>query len=305
MKVVSTRRILPIEVDDNDINYVVDPLGLRISTRSQITTFINKFYDEKPDIFYFWKDEPLTRDILKKLKSFSPKTKFVMAYWDQRGTIPTLIVERRGLLDAILINNEDPQQFKMYHDFGIKKVFTFNHYAYKELFEEFNVPTMYNVCFGGNNFNHRKFPLSKFRYDFIMRTRKVFDKFIVYGTGWPFKTNHRVSGPDFTKVLQTAKINLGMNHYDVLRYYDRRIFECMASGRVHITKYIPGMEKHFENFKHLVWFNSIKEGLNAIQNMLKYPEKRETIAAAGKKLVMEQHSSAVRAIQLKNILLSL
>ena len=76
----------------------------------------------------------------------------------------------------------------------------------------------------------------------------------------------------------------------------------MGSGRVHITYYVPGMEKHFENYKHLVWFKTIKQGLDAIQNMLKYPEKREMIAAAGKKLVFEQHSFEVRAVQFKNIL---
>jgi spore maturation protein CgeB len=62
------------------------------------------------------------------------------------------------------------------------------------------------------------------------------------------------------------------------------------------------MEKHFENYKHLIWFNTIPQGINAIHQMLKHPKTREHIAAAGKKHVFKKHSFEVRAQQLKNIL---
>lgn len=268
--------------------------------KSEFVNFFTHFGDEKPDIYYFYKEEYLTRNILTKLKQASPKTKFVMIYWDQRGMIPPLIKERRGLLDGLLINNEDPEQFKMYKQFGIPNVFTFHHGVPIDEFLDFDVPITHDVFFGGNNFNHKKFPLSKFRYDLVMRINH-YNSMIVYGLGWPFKTEKRVPRPVYAKVLRRANVNVGCNHYDVIRYYDRRLFECMGSGRAHITRYVPGMEKHFENGKHLVWFSSIKQALNAVTNLLRYPEKRETIAAAGKKLVFEQHSFAVRTQQLREI----
>lgn len=304
MKIFSPRAI-HYQPADPDITFVFSYLKRKGNTRSELNNFINSFSKEKPDILFFYKDEELTPTMLKRLKSISPATKFVMTYWDQRGCIPPVIMERRGLLDALLINNEDPAQFAMYKTFGIPKVFTFHHGFPINEFRDLGIKPTYNIFFGGNNFNHGKFPLSKFRYDFITRVYKLFGKMVVYGSGWPFPTKKSVPRNVYAQVLQTAHINLGMNHYSILRYYDRRLFECMASGRVHITKYVPGMEKHFENYKHLIWFNSMKEGLNAIQSMIKYPQKREMIAAAGKKLMCEQHSFDVRAVQFRNILMSL
>lgn len=272
-----------------------------ITTKSELNTFSTQFADSKPDFLYFFKDEQLKRDFLLSLKKISPKTKFVMFYGDQRGCIPPIINERKDILDALLINNEDPKQFKMYKKAGLKNVFTFHHGVPIDEFENFDIPISNDVFFGGNNFKHTKFPLGKFRYDFIMRVRGLFN-LLVYGAGWPFKTEKAVPRRAYAKALRRAHVNLGVNHYNVTRYYNRRLFECLGSGRAHITYYIPGMEKHFENYKHLVWFQTLKQGLDAIQNLIKYPEKREQIAAAGKKLVFEQHSFDVRALQFKNIL---
>lgn len=279
-------------------------LSKPIQYKREIASFIEHFSAEKPDIFFFWKDPQLSRQILKKLKECSPGTKFVMYYADQRGCIPALIQERVGLLDALCINNEDSDQIKMYQDSGIPNVFTLHHCVPVNEFNLFATPITHSVFFGGNNFNHGKFPLSKFRYDLITRVRGLFST-VVYGAGWPFKTERAVPRYQYARALRRAYVNLGSNHYDIVRYYDRRLFECMASGRAHITRYVPGMEKHFQNGKHLVWFHTIKQALDAIQNLLKYPEKREAIAQAGRGLVLSQHSFDIRAAQLKELLFSL
>lgn len=288
--------------DKYNIQLYAYPIKRSGNTEKEISNFIDCFSAKKPDFFLFSKDEQLSPTILKTLKSVSPNTKFIMRYWDQRGGIPPLIRSRLGLIDILLINNEDEQQFKMYKDAGIQHVFTAHHGIPPNEFQEFACPITNDVFFGGNNFNHKKFPLSAFRYTFMLRVHKVFN-LIVYGNGWPFKTRQRVPRHIYARVLRAAHINLGMNHYgNVVRYYDRRLFECMGSGRLHITHYIPGMEKDFENGKHLVWFRTIPEGLNLIQKYLKYPAAREQIAANGRKLVLEQHSFEVRALQLKEIL---
>ncbi len=289
------------ELNAFGINVVGHHLKKPVQYKSEYDSFAEDFLDQKPDIFYFHKDEQLTREFLQRLKRGSPKTKFVMCYWDQRGGIPPLIGSRRGLLDAILINNEDPKQFKMYKAFGIKQVFTLHHGIPPNEFQEFDVPVNYDVFFGGNNFNHKKFPLSKFRYDLIMRIKKL-NNSVVYGNGWPFKTEKRVPRHIYAKVLRSAKTNIGTNHYDIQCYFDRRLFECMASGRVHITRYVPGMEKYFEHGKNIMWFRTIPQALNAITNMLRYPEKRELIAKNGRNLMLKEHSFDVRTVQLRDIL---
>ena len=269
--------------------------------KTQFKNLVTAFGDIKPDFFYFLKDEQLRPSLLKKMRKISPKTKFIMNYGDQRGCIPPLIQERKDLLDCLLINNEDPIQFKMYKAFGIPKTFTFYHGVPVQEFKDFPCKITNDVFFGGGNFNHKKFPLSKFRYDFIMRVQKTFD-LLVYGGGWPFKTCKRVPRQQYARVLRTTKLNLGINHYNVVRYYNRRLFECMGSGRLHITYYIPGMEKHFENYKHLIWFNTIPQGIRIIHNMLNHPKTREKIAAKGKKHVFKNYSFEIRAQQLKDIL---
>ena len=291
------------DIGDGSVNSIYHCINA-YSKKCELINFFTHFGDEKPDIYYFYKEEYLTRDILTKLKQASPSTKFVMIYWDQRGSIPSIIQERKGLLDALLINNEEVAQVKMYKQFGIPHVFTFHHGVPVDEFRDFDTPVTHDVFFGGNNFNHNKFPLSKFRYDLIMRIRK-YNSIVVYGMGWPFPTEKRVPRHVYARVLRSAKVNLGTNHYDITRYYDRRLFECMGSGRAHITRYVPGMEKHFENGKHLVWFHSIPQAINAVTNLLRYPEKREMIAAAGRKLVFEQHSFDVRSQQLKEIFANL
>jgi hypothetical protein len=264
--------------------------------------FITKYYDFKPDIFFFWKDQQIPVSFLTKLKNKSPKTKFVMWYGDQRGyVVPDLIAHRQGLIDALLMTNDDPEQVKMYNRFGIPNVFTFYHSFSTDEFQCFPTPISHQIFFGGNNFKYNKFPLSRFRVNFVSIVNKRF-KLLVYGGGWAFTQKRWVLRPDYAKVLRRANMNLGINHYDVTRYYNRRLFECVASGRMHITYYIPGMEKHFENRKHLVWFKTVPEGIKLIKYYLKKPEKREEIAKVGRDFFIKHHSWPVRAKQFVKLL---
>ncbi|GAF91079.1 unnamed protein product, partial [marine sediment metagenome] len=95
-------------------------------------------------------------------------------------------------------------------------------------------------------------------------------------------------------------INLGMNHYHMTRYYNRRLFESVASGRLHITYYIPGMEIHFKNKKHLVWFKTVEQGIKLVKYYLNNPEEREQIAKQGRDFFIKNHSWPVRTQQFVN-----
>jgi hypothetical protein len=271
-------------------------------TVQETNTLVDEFSKAQADIFIFTKEEQLTRSLLLKLKKVSPRTKFIMWYGDQRGYIvPEIIKERKNLLSALLITNADRQQFKIYNNFGISNVFSFYHaFSPEEFFPRPEVKEKYTVFFGGNNFKHGKFPLSKFRLDFITEVNKKF-KTVVYGAGWPFGAKQAVSRPDYAKVICSAKLNLGVNHYDVVRYYDRRLFESMATGKLHITRYIPGMEKDFVNHKNIVWFNSIEEGIDQIGYYLKNDKERSKIGAQAACLMHKYHAWNTRAIQFVNI----
>ena len=125
---------------------------------------------------------------------------------------------------------------------------------------------------------------------------------VVHGGGWKFPTEKWILRPVYAKALRKANINLGMNHYHMLRYYNRRLFESVGSGKLHITYYIPGMEKHFKNHEQLVWFKTPKQGINLIRHYLRNPEKREKVAQQGREFFIKHHSWPARIKQFKNIL---
>jgi hypothetical protein len=261
--------------------------------------------DHKPDILWFMKDKHIPLKFFQKLKKISPKTKFVMWYGDQRGNvIPPLICGRRGILDALFITNECPNQFNTYNKFGIKQIRNFYHSFDPNEFKLFDTPVKYQVFFGGSRFNAKKFPLCTLRAKLINRVRQKY-KMVVHGGGWNFPTEKWVLRTTYAKELRKSWTNLGINHYNITRYYNRRLFESVASGRLHITYYIPGMEKHFKNKQHLVWFKTIDQAIELINFYLKHPKEMKRIAKNGRDFFIKYHSWPTRIKQLKKKLESI
>lgn len=262
-----------------------------------VKKFVATIADEKPDVFWFWKDPYLTPDILRKIKEASPKTKNLMWWGDQRGyTIPPLIGARKDLLYALFMTNDDPQERLMFQQFGIKHVPTMYHSFSTEEFQPWPIPITHDVFFGGSNFKPHKFPMSAFRTKLVYAIRREF-KIVVHGGGWKFPTEPWVLRTEYAKHLRKAHLNIGVNHYDITKYYNRRLFESVACGKLHITHYIPGMEQHFENGKQLVWFTGIDQCLRHIEHFLAEPEHREKIAAQGREFFIKHHSWPQRAKQ--------
>ena len=258
----------------------------------KIRAFIAAFGAMQPNVFRFLKDTWVNPRLLKLLKGASPKTKFIMWYGDQRGKVPDIISERSKFIDMLFVNNADPQQVKMYNKIGIPyvKPFYSNYYPTKYA----KVKPTVDVIFGGNNFNPKKFPLSKFRLDTVLAINKIC-KMKIYGNGWPVSAaKYIASRVAYNQALHTAKITLGINHYNVARYYDRRLFDCLSTGRMHLTHYIPGMEKDFENHKNLVWFKTIPEGVKLIKYYLNNNSKRNAIGKAGLATLLLKHSMDAR-----------
>jgi len=256
----------------------------------------------KPHFLFMMKD-PYFTNLLPLIKAEFPKLKTIMWYGDQRGNIiEPLIAGRSRFLDGLLITNDAPVQLRMYRQIGIKHVYTFYHSFAPEQFQLWDREITHDVFFGGTNFSVSKFPLSLLRRQLIYHTRKNF-RLVVHGGGWKFPTEKWVLSPGYAKELRKAHINLGINHYHLQRYYNRRLFEAVASGRLHITYYIPGMEKHFKNHEHLVWFKTVAQAISLISYYLKHDKKREEIAKNGREFFLKYHAWAPRTHLLKKILL--
>jgi spore maturation protein CgeB len=260
-----------------------------IENRSQamdskrVSAFYKYIKTLKPDVFFISKEDHLPGQVFYAFKRYCPNSKIVMLYWDQRGTIPHQVSSRRGTIDSIIINNADPRQFSMYKKFGIRNVYTLYDSANASAFYPMNCPRRFDLFFGGSHFG--KFPMSGLRYKLICNLKRKF-KMDVRGTGWPFVVGSIVRKNLYSCAIQRAKINIGINHYNVRRYYEERLVECMTSGRMHMTHYIPGMETDFVNHRHLVWFKTIDECESMVKFYLKNESKRERVAALGRERIL-------------------
>lgn len=275
-------------------------LGFRVFA-CDFTTYNEATYNKKfmnllheirriqPHIFYFFKDEHLPQSFFQTLKAELPNTKFVMRHWDQRGNVPDYIRKRGGIINSLILNNRDPQQYKMYQDFGIKQVHTLYNPVSGAMFTPLEIPRSYEVFFGGSHYNRSyKFPLSNLRSAIVKTLRKKF-KVIVHGIGWDFPCGPIVRRSAYSDALQVAHVNIGINHYNIHQYYSERTIQNPASGRLHITHYIPGMEKDFgKNHTNVVWFNSVPECVDVVNFYLKNAGARGRIEAAGRKLVLKK-----------------
>jgi len=266
------------------------------------TALINYVRKIKPHVFFIWKHDFILPGTLARIKRASPKTKILMWYGDLRGNqVVPLIRARIPFLDGLLITNNAPQQLEMYRQAGIPFVHTFYHSFSTDEFQLWDKPITHDVFFGGSNFGVQKFPLSLFRRQLIGKINNRFN-LVVHGGGWKFPTQNWILRQRYAKELRKAHINIGVNHYSVLRYYNRRLFECVGSGKLHITHYIPGMEKHFVHRKHLLWFHTPEQAIKQIQYYLNNPEEREQIAKQGRAFFIKNHSWPVRTKQFAHII---
>lgn len=104
-----------------------------------------------------------------------------------------------------------------------------------------------------------------------------------------------VRGEALNKVYWNTKVVVGDTlciNFDYPYYWSDRVYETMGRGGFIIHPYIKGMEKHFENKKHLVFyeygnFEQLKE---LVDYYLTHDEEREAIRLAGHNWVKENHT---------------
>lgn len=256
------------------------------------------FKKHKPDIFLFWIHGNFGLVDLLPLKAASPKTRFVMWFGNHRNQAPGNVTNVKRVLDMVLLNSKDGNQYKIYRKAGIRHVGTlwdgFNPDSVKFGAEE----PKYDAVFGGNSYipyigkNHKlDFPGGQIRYDFIMGVAKHFSVSIRtgYPKSWPFETREEIYHPEYTHFLREGKITLNVNHFPLFRKaYTRRTIRSIFAKRCHVTLYIPGMEDDFTNHKDIVWFKTVEEGIDLVRYYLEHDAEREAIAEESYKLACKK-----------------
>ena len=81
-------------------------------------------------------------------------------------------------------------------------------------------------------------------------------------------------------------------NFDYPYYWSDRVYETLGRGGFMIHPYIQGMGDHFENGKHLVFydFNNFEQLKGLIDYYLEHPEEREAIRLAGHEHVKANHT---------------
>lgn len=245
----------------------------------------------QPTFFLYWLHSGLINTHLQGVRDVSPKTKFLFWFGNHRIHVAGNVIKFAKFVDALYLNSTEPTQFSLYHNYGIKRVGTL-----WDGFEPDEVPLVetepqYDCFFAGESYKAAaernevfSFPGTHIRREFILRAGKRFNMAVhaSRNESWPFPTLPAVYHPHHTVAMRNAKITLNLNHFPSFRHaYTRRTIRSIFARRCHITLYIPGMEDHFENHKHLVWFHKINEGINLIEHYLKDDEAREKIAWEG------------------------
>lgn len=94
-------------------------------------------------------------------------------------------------------------------------------------------------------------------------------------------------------IYNQTPINLALS-YPMKEGTSNRLYNILASEGFCLTKYYPGLEKQFENKKHLVWFKDVEEAKELIDYYLAHPEERKEIAANGFVQYMRKHTASQR-----------
>jgi hypothetical protein len=131
----------------------------------------------------------------------------------------------------------------------------------------------------------------------IALTRKLAERFNVkvYGKNWRAfgikPTLKSVTPRSYALICRGAKIMLGADITDKVEgYWSNRLWLTLGCGGFFLTAYVRGMEKYFENEKHLVWYHSEADCLSLAEEYLAKPDKRRRIARQGYHLVHEHHT---------------
>jgi len=104
-----------------------------------------------------------------------------------------------------------------------------------------------------------------------------------------------IRGAALNKIYGDSKIAVGDSlciNYDYPYYWSDRVYETLGRGGFMIHPYIKGMEKHFKDGKHLVFyeFNNFDDLKSKVDYYLKHDDEREKIRTAGHLHVKNNHT---------------
>lgn len=252
---------------------------------------LNKIMHYEPEYALICGGQNLIPNIFMNVSFFSPKTKLLNWYVDNRRQIEPWFKNLCEVCHTSFWSTGDPNLLSQIFSQTQKPCqflpITPDDKVFKPLPIELKKDT--DVIFVGTPHSPERIQL----LEYLVKNNVNIE---IYGNGqWPDSLKSRVHkgifDKEFVQKLNQSKIVLNINIVnDVPLYFSDRYFQPMAVKTVGLNKYIPKLEDMFENNKHMVFFNSNEECLEKINELLKNDKKREYISEEGYKLYKDKYT---------------
>ncbi len=151
------------------------------------------------------------------------------------------------------------------------------------------VDKTHDIVFVGSKIYHSEWKYRPKLIDWLGTTYA--GKFEQYGSGG----KPGVRGLKLNKLYWSTKIVVGDTlciDFKYPDYWSDRVYETLGRGGFLIHPYVSGMEREFEDKKHLVFYEygNFKQLKELIDYYLEHEEEREAIRKAGHELVKEKYT---------------
>jgi hypothetical protein len=211
-----------------------------------------------------------------------------------------------------LVNQFDEQQFDIYRNNGVKNIKTWYQACDPELY--FPVHNnldqcSFDICFLGKDksfIEHEWYQEYSvyYRKKIVLALNKVSDiRLMLVGKGWDGSCFQNYMTGAFQElanyVMSCSVMTLGIQGSPHIRGgFSIRFFNHLCTGRLHVALYCKGIERYFENGKHLVWFKTIDELIEIIRYYKNHLDEADRIGMVGRELVLKKHTYKNRAKEL-------
>ena len=150
-------------------------------------------------------------------------------------------------------------------------------------------PPKEEVIFVGSKTYHPEWPYRPKLINFLSQTYGA--RFNLYGR----EGLGVVRGQELNNLYASTKVVVGDTlcpEFKYADYWSDRIYETLGRGGFLIHPYIQGLEKEFENKKHIVFYeyNNLNQLQELINYYLEHEEEREEIRRSGHELVKNNYT---------------
>lgn len=148
----------------------------------------------------------------------------------------------------------------------------------------------FDVVFAGSKQYH---PEWQYRPQLVQWLQDTYgDRFAHFGNDGKWGV---IRGEKLNRVYADAKVIVGDSlciNFNYPNYWSDRVYETVGRGGFMIHPYISGMEQHFEDRKHLVFydFGKFDQLKSLIDYYLEHPDEAEEIRQAGFEHVKANHT---------------